>query len=95
MSAFTVVKLRTNQVLLETDDWVAAQACYLEWHKSGSLRSVRGTHPSHQWDGQRPRRCTACGGWDNGSFGSQAPCGYDWGSDSLMSAVKRELAARS
>lgn len=40
-------------------------------------------------------RCRRCGAWDNGSYGSHAPCGYDWSKDSLMAALDREEAART
>lgn len=81
-------------VVAETDDWVEAQRLALESHHGHSrqpyLRIV-GTHPSHTWEN---RRCTACGGYDNGSYGSQAPCGYDWSRRALVTAVADELAAR-
>jgi len=91
-------------VILETDDWVEAesQALAKNWPKGDSLR-VRGTHPSHDWqrgiagDPSQPwdhRRCRRCLAWDNGSYGSHAPCGYDWSKDSLVSALEREIAAR-
>jgi hypothetical protein len=97
---FRVVDERGHQALA-TDDWAAAEqaASAGRWPKGGSLR-VRGTHPSHQWGPPRPgqatpdRRCTACGGWDNGSYGSHAPCGYDFKGGSLAAAIERELAGR-
>lgn len=101
MPDFTVVDDRGN-VVLETDDWVAAVEAGLttNWPRGGR-RFVRGTHPTHHWGppypGQDPpdaRRCTACGAWDNGSYGSQGPCGYNW-DVSLVGAVLREKAARA
>lgn len=101
MPVFTVTD-RSGRVLLETDDWVEALSLAepVNWPRN-DVRRVRGTHPTHDWGpphpGQRPatdRRCTRCGGWDNGSYGSQAPCGYDWSRDSLCSALSRERAAR-
>jgi hypothetical protein len=99
-----IVTTETNQLVLETDDWVDAQAAALYKPGDRGLRHVRGVHPSHVWDSDRStqltyfagncRRCTKCGGWDNGSYGSQAPCGYDWRGGSLVAAVERELALR-
>jgi hypothetical protein len=109
VSTFTVVSQR-GRVFLGTDDWVAAQAAAVASHShrlpDDDWLSVRGTHPTHDWgpplpgQGDSPphaRRCRKCGGWDNGSYGSQAPCGYDFsgvGGSSLVAAVERELAAR-
>ena len=92
---FTVVKANTSQVMLATDDWVEAENLAYVALGKGTLLSVRGTHPSHIWDDQWTRRCVTCGGWDNGSYGSHAPCGYDFQGESLAAALKRELAARS
>ena len=100
MSTYQVTDERGN-VVLATDDWVDAltAAESANWPR-GAVRRVRGTHPSHDWgsphEGQQPpdRRCTRCGGWDNGSYGSQAPCGYDWSRDSLVTALHRERVAR-
>lgn len=102
MAAFTVTSA-SGVVLLETDDWVDAQAAALPrrpLRPGGDLLRVHGTHPSHSWgppregQGTRDRRCESCGAWDNGSYGSQAPCGYTW-DVSLAEAVGRELAART
>jgi len=90
MSTFTVTG-ESGRVLLETDDWVAAQVVASDSLRRNSLPHIRGTHPSHKWEDQR---CTQCGGWDNGSYGSQAPCDYDWSHASLHSALEREMAAR-
>jgi hypothetical protein len=99
VSTFQVVEDYTGRVILRTDDWV--EAC---WTAHESLRDVDqqgrgrdhnmatvvGVHPSHEFvDG----RCIRDGAWANGSYGSQAPCGYDWSNDSLISALKRERAA--
>lgn len=82
-------------VVAETDDWVEAQRLVLESHHGYNSRlpnlRIVGTHPTHVWSGGR---CTRCDGWDNGSYGSQAPCGYDWRSRALVTAVADELAAR-
>lgn len=101
MAIFKVEDQR-GRVLTETDDWVDAQSRALveNWPRGGRLY-VRGVHPTHDWDGKpgsqfpgRERRCRNCGTWDNGSYGSQSPCGYDWSHDSLVSALEREIAAR-
>jgi hypothetical protein len=86
---------RLVPVVAETDDWVEAQRLVLASHHGYNARKpdlrIVGTHPSHTWsDG----RCAACGGFDNGSYGSQAPCGYDWRGRALVTAVADELAAR-
>jgi hypothetical protein len=101
MSTYSVKDDRGN-VRLITDDWVAACSAALteNWPNGTPLR-VTGTHPTHEWnpphEGQRPpgvRRCAKCGGWDNGSYGSQAPCGYDFGGRSLVATLEREIQAR-
>ena len=100
MSTYTVKDDRGN-VRLETDDWVDAQAAALShnWPRGRTL-TVTGTHPTHEWgpphEGQRPPdpRCTKCGAWDNGSYGSVAPCGYDWSRESLATALWKETQAR-
>jgi hypothetical protein len=91
-----------GRVILETDDWVQAESRAFPRPGTGSLLRVRGTHPTHDWGpprrGQNPRhtrRCRDCGAWDNGSYGSHAPCGYDWSRDTLASALEREIAARA
>lgn len=71
----------------DTDDWLEAQR--LSAGHPG--RQIQGTHPSHDWDTQRERRCRACGGYDNGSYGSQLPCGYDSRGRSLAQIVVDEL----
>jgi hypothetical protein len=93
---------RPDRVVLDTDDWVdalsIAETC--NWPRDVWTRSVEGTHPSHEWGpphpGQQPPdpRCVRCAAWDNGSYGSQGPCGYQW-DDALVSVIRRELAARS
>lgn len=91
-AAFRV--LHDGVVVLETDDWVEAGAAALTpWPYGVAYVKLEGTHPTHTWD-TAAKRCTSCGAWDNGSYGSQSPCGYDWSSDSLVSAIERERAAR-
>ncbi len=83
---------REPWAVLETDDWVEAcsRALTRNW-KPGEWLSVEGTHPSHTWVA---RRCTTCGVWDNGSYGSQFPCGYDFHGQSLVTTIDHELQAR-
>lgn len=97
MTIFTVYEKYSRRVLLETDDWVDAEvrSAPQRWRSKDEPVSIRGTHPTHDWDDQHPRRCRKCDGWDNGSYGSHAPCGYDFGGMSLVGALERELAARS
>lgn len=100
--AFTVVTAAMD-VLLETDDWVLAQAVAIDRH-GDSIRYVKGVHPSHEWppgsastadnwDSRGVRKCVKCGAWDNTSYGSQGPCGYNWDA-SLVAVIEREMAAR-
>lgn len=90
------VETERGRVLLETDDWVEAETLSCAYFHPGrnQFLHVRGTHPTHDWDGQRPRRCRNCAGWDNGSYGSHAPCGYDFGGLALVTVLERENAAR-
>jgi hypothetical protein len=85
-----------GQTVLETDDWVDAQKTAIDAMRRSVLLSVHGTHPTHHWDTrQSPPRCRDCGSWDNGSYGSQSPCGYDWNRASLTDALTNELAKRA
>ncbi len=95
MSTFTVYE-HGGAVVLETGDWVKAEerALAKNWPSARRPLCIRGTHPSHGWDDQRPPRCRACGAWNNGSYGSHAPCGYDFGEAPLITVIERELAAR-
>jgi hypothetical protein len=95
------VKDSDGREVLATDDWVEACSAALSpnWPSGLALR-VTGTHPTHDWgpphEGQRSPdpRCTRCGAWDNGSYGSKAPCGYDFGGESLVTALWKETQAR-
>lgn len=85
-----------GKIVLTTDDWVLAEAACLlpavgAW--PATYRRIEGTHPSHDWDAQSPRRCRNCSGFDNGSYGSHAPCGHRW-TGSLRATVCRELEQR-
>lgn len=107
MSVFRVVEdTYPQRVILETDDWVVAQAAALTSNWQHRIpRYVRGVHPTHEFvdgflpkgehESRRSRRCHQCGAWDNTSYSAQAPCGYDFSHDSLASAIKREQAARA
>jgi hypothetical protein len=90
---FTVEDDRGRKVL-ETDDWAEAErrALTQNWPDPRTPLRVRGIHPTHDWDDQRPRRCRKCDGWDNGSYGSHAPCGFEWtgpGGSSLIAVLER------
>jgi hypothetical protein len=85
-----------DRVVATTGDWVEAQRLLLEsrhGHRPRNAPRLRltGTHPSHAWVN---RRCVRCDGWDNGSYGSQMPCGYDHRGLPLVTIVANELAAR-
>ena len=92
---YEVVALGSRDVLLSTCDWAVAldRALPENWPDGRTMLCVLGTHPSHDWDLQCPPRCRECGGWQNGSYGSVAPCGYDWARP-LAAVLKRELEIR-
>lgn len=102
MSTFTVVEGTWCGVILSTDDWVEAEALATSMHSKGKDARVRGTHPTHVWGPPRPeagdpdrsRRCARCDGWDNGSYGSHLPCGYDHKGRALVTIIEDELRAR-
>lgn len=100
MPSFNVVD-RLGRTVLATDDWVEAEwACHEALMASRSmdghdLLHIRGTHPTHAWarvPNDTPR-CSKCGAWDNTSYGSHAPCGYDFEGQALVTVLKRERAA--
>lgn len=87
MSTFRIVKYipvvtYREEVLLETDDWLAAEAEVERFMRTSPITMARdlprivGVHPSHDFD---PRKKTCrnegCRSWNNGSYGSHAPCG--------------------
>lgn len=74
----------SGRVALDTDDWVQAEACALRLPHRGPIARILGTHPTHTWAGER---CNSCGGWDNGSYGSHAPCGFDFDGRSLVEVI--------
>lgn len=88
-TSFRVVDQHGRKVL-DTDDWVEAQR-----HVIGNpYNKVLGTHPTHSWgSGSKHGRCINCGAWDNGSYGSQSPCGYNW-ERSLVAEIVHILEAR-
>lgn len=102
MSTFKVEDDR-GRVVLETDDWVEAESKASARRRHGKFLYVRGTHLTHDW--YRPGRtagnpdgvprCRKCDGWDNGSYGSHAPCGYDFGGAALVTVLEREIAAQT
>lgn len=106
MSAFTVVRKReipvrtirtVYEVVVETDDWVEAERTCSDALKRSELLSIQGVHPTHTFPHEPPSRddrCVDCGAINNGSYGSHAPCGYDFGGKSLLSALDDEEAMR-
>lgn len=84
MSTFKIVD-SFGSVVARTDDWIEAHRIErLTRTERDALLSIRGTHPSHKWAGER---CITCGAWDNGSYGSHAPCGYDFAGRSLAAIL--------
>ncbi len=69
-----------EEVLLETDDWLAAHAKVMDsmphiFSPDQELPHVVGVHPTHVFaDGE----CLRCGACNNGSYGSHAPCGTEF-----------------
>lgn len=108
MTAFVVTD-RRGAVHLRTDDWVEAERAVMDAHyyrpggHSQEL-SIRGTHPSHEFGmavllpgepefKRADHRCSKCGAYNNGSYGSHAPCGYQF-DGALVTVITRELAQR-
>lgn len=100
--AFRVVQMvpvitYREQVLLKTDDWLEAEEKVSERMRltPDSMRQdlprIVGTHPSHDWQG---RRCTRCGAFDNGSYSSHAPCGFDFKGRPLLDLIDDWRAER-
>lgn len=72
-----------ERVLLETDDWLEAEAEAQAGRSrvvspDQELPVVVGTHPTHNFS--HGERCAndGCGSYNNGSCGSHAPCGHDF-----------------
>lgn len=86
MSTFTVVNKQSGTVTLRTDDWMAAERAALVRPHS-PLLNVKGTHPTHDFVGGR---CSRCGARDNGSYGSHAPCGFDFEGRPLIAILQDE-----
>lgn len=74
-------------------------------YKQGRPR-LEGTHPSHDfqpvdlstkpagWKSGGDDQCVNCGAIDNGSYGSHAPCGYDFEGRPLIVEIERLEASR-
>lgn len=87
---------RRGRVVLETNDWLEAEhkvreLAALHPGRRGAAFTIDGTHPTHVWVSGR---CTACEGWDNGSYGSHAPCGFTFGAP-LVTYVKAWAVRRT
>lgn len=74
------------RVLFETDDWLEAEAEVANLiaraargSRTGTLPEIKGVHPTHDFD-TRSTIChnDGCGAWNNGSYGSHAPCGTEF-----------------
>ncbi len=100
MSTFKVVQhgAASSRTVFETDDWLAAEAFAADARRrnqrlgnlDGNNFSVEGVHPSHHFvQAQGETRCTVCGTYDNSSYGSHAPCGFDSGGKSLAWHIER------
>jgi hypothetical protein len=103
VSAFKVVRRRPvvvyeERVLLETDDWREAERAAMRYRPNvvqRDLPEVRGTHPSHNFDPAKLGasdvcRNEGCGSHNNGSYGSHAPCGFDFGGRSLLQVLEED-----
>lgn len=108
MSTFRVVQrypvvVYQERVLLETDDWLEAEAFVVRKSRPSrdsmqqDIPLIRGVHPSHDFatEGNPTCRNEGCRSWNNGSYGSHAPCGYDFGGQSLMHHIALWNAGRS
>ena len=83
-----------ERVILETDDWLEAEAKVSSFLRDNrntmqrELPQVRGVHPSHEFATTGNPTCLNCGAWNNGSYGSHAPCGFDFEGRSLHSHIE-------
>lgn len=85
-----------ERVLLETDDWLEAEAeasRYRVVSADQELPQVKGTHPTHDFTGGQMCANDGCHSRNNGSYGSHAPCGLEF-SGSLMSMIEDWRTAR-
>jgi hypothetical protein len=89
--------------VLATDDWLEAEAKVSEWlrHHPNTMQmrelpEVRGVHPSHDFPppgkGNPTCRNEGCRSWNNGSYGSHAPCGFDFEGKSLHTLIEERKA---
>lgn len=77
-----------DEVLLETDDWLEAEAEVRRIRNhphmmENEVPQIRGVHPSHDFATSGNPTCKKCGARNNGSYGSHAPCGFDFAGRSL------------
>ncbi len=88
---FRILSLPHRTVIFQTDDWVELERFQLELDHTVNYM-IEGTHPSHEWRRSKSSsvatRCSRCGAWDNGSYGSHAPCGYDFGQLPLATIIE-------
>lgn len=96
--AFTVTLTqdRSTKVLLCTDDWLEAHAFVRNMTMpTNGLVSIKGVHPTHDFvTAQGEKRCHQCGAYGNGSYGSQAPCGFDFARKPLSHHIEAWIASR-
>ncbi len=95
---FRILSLPHRTVIFQTDDWVEFERFQLELNNKNQVGrysagyTTEGTHPSHEWSRSKSSsvttRCSRCGAWDNGSYGSHAPCGYDFGQLPLVTIIE-------
>lgn len=89
-----------GDLVLGTDDWAEAEQVRIDaQQKNRRLLSIRGVHPSHDWQTNAPghfygRKCSRCGAPDNGCFASHMPCGYDSGGTAFVTTLANEWARR-
>lgn len=106
MVNFKVTKSRGRhrvEIIAATDDWVEALAAMQRTNdellndRYGDTYTLKieGTHPSHDFPDPHiyNGRCSKCGAWDNGSYGSIAPCGYRF-TKSLIGTIEDEISKR-
>ena len=92
-SAFVVELVdgqRTTE-LLRTDDWLEANDEVSDRPRDEQARiRIQGVHPTHSFVvAQGESLCIQCGAFENGSYGSQAPCGFDFEGRSLAWHIQR------
>jgi hypothetical protein len=92
----TLTQDRSTNVLLCTDDWLEAHAFVRNMTMpTNGLVSIKGVHPTHDFvTAQGEKRCHQCGAYGNGSYGSQAPCGFDFARKPLSHHIEAWIASR-